>query len=514
MLPEFDGYKTIEVIGQGALGTVYKALDNNTQQLVAIKLLREEMRAQPRVVARFKREIRACMQLEHPNLIRAHAAGQLESGSWFIVLEYIEGQTAHQLLISKGVFDERAATEVGLRVAEGLSYAGGYELVHRDIKPDNIMLTRTGEVKLCDMGLAKSMDSQNELTLQGTVLGTPHYLAPELAEGEQAELRSDIYSLGATLYHLLTGTLPFGSGSPFEVLQKVISSDPVPMQDIRPGLSEQVCQIVAKMMTKCKEERYQTHDEVICDLKLALDGMQTEVEKGGRFKTSSSTPARESHYEFCYVPSAWDMLFARTALKAKLVTPAGLIPFLDQQEAAAQIGAILRLADVLAAAGAITAAQVYLGEQALHKYALTRADELFLQVAVEDGVIEASQMAAARKQQGGKLPSQVLIEQGAISPEQHRQILVRQQKLKVWEEEQTFCRIGVRSGFLVDKQARKCLTISSNLVAGGQYMHVADVLVEREFLSPAHRAVLLRAIRRSKLIECSPAELIDAKRLD
>ncbi|MEK7483238.1 MAG: serine/threonine-protein kinase, partial [Planctomycetota bacterium] len=253
-------------LGQGAMGVVYKAIDTETKQEVAIKILSEELIHNEEAIGRFKREIRQALQLEHPNIVRSLDHGIFQDRHYY-VMEFVSGCTIKELLKRQGTFKEYQAVAIVLQVIQGLEYAENYGIVHSDIKPENIMFSSNQTVKISDMGLAKSQDSATKVTVKGTVLGTPQYMAPEQATGkEKIDHRADIYSLGASFYHMLAGNPPFMGKNPIQVLSKVLSSEPPSIRSIRPDISEKTEGILKKMMAKNLELRYQHCSEVKRDL--------------------------------------------------------------------------------------------------------------------------------------------------------------------------------------------------------------------------------------------------------
>ncbi len=513
MFPQIPGYTIVKELGRGALGTVYKATDNKDGKVVAVKFLIDAMQGNSDAVKRFKREIRACLQLDHPNLIGAYTAGEID-GKWYYVMEYIEGESAREHLNKHGAMTEEGALKVAKCVAEALRHAASHNLVHRDIKPENIMITNAGVTKLCDMGLAKSVDSEYQVTLQGTVLGTPHYMSPEQAQGEELDFRSDMYSLGATLYHLATGHPPFEGKNPLQVIRQVLRQDPVPPREHNPRITDETTAIIAKMMAKKPDDRYKDLDTLIADLGKAMRQEQTQASGTvGRF--ASSTPARDLRYDFACVPSDEDMLFGRIALKNGLIKPPDLIPFLDKQEQAARIGAAVRLADVMVVGGTLNPVQKVAIDKARFKFEMDRANELFVKIALDNRYIQPNQGTELRKlvEMTGKDIATLMLEQSLIDDAKHLMILAHQVKLVYWEEERAFVKAAIDGQFITDKQAQKCRVIQSNRLVVGIYQMLGDVLVDKEFLVMRHRDVILRAVRRNGLTGEPLEGLITAKSL-
>ena len=256
------GYELLEKLGSGAMGAVLRALKTDTGEIVALKILKPELSNDREYVERFLREAKAVARLSHPHIIRAVQVGR--SGEYyFFAMEFVEGQTTSDLLKAKGPLAEQFAVRVIRCIASALAHAWQHQIIHRDIKPDNIMVTADGDVKLTDLGLARTAKQDSTLTITGVVMGSPAYISPEQATGEKnLDMRSDIYSLGATLYHLLVGAVPYDGETPLHVMLKHMN-DPLP--DVRSGMptvSEATRQLVFRMMAKRPEGRFQSAQEV------------------------------------------------------------------------------------------------------------------------------------------------------------------------------------------------------------------------------------------------------------
>jgi serine/threonine protein kinase len=263
-------YIVLEPIGSGGMSAVFLARHQETDERVAIKMLPAEMANDPSAVARFQREAKAVAALNHRNIVRAIDVDQ-HAGRTFFVLEYVEGETLQSLVEREGGLPVERALDYVMQAAAGLQHIHEGALVHRDIKPGNLLLDRTGTVKVLDLGLARFVDQrQDELTKKmgdSGMLGTADYIAPEQAlSTHDADIRSDIYSLGGTLYFLLSGQVPFGGMS---VTQKLLAAQlraPRPVTELRPDLPPALGAVVARMMHKDPGQRYQTPAEVLTAL--------------------------------------------------------------------------------------------------------------------------------------------------------------------------------------------------------------------------------------------------------
>jgi serine/threonine protein kinase/WD40 repeat protein len=252
-------YQLLERVGEGGMGTVYKAVHPYLKRVVALKVLRPERLQDPQALVRFHREMEAVGRLDHPHIVRASDADAAD-GSHFLVMEWIDGTDLAHLLQERGPLTVAEACAIVRQAALGLHHAHEQGLVHRDVKPSNLMRTTTGQLKVLDLGLAllgEPRAPDSELTSTGQIMGTFDYMAPEQAGGaHQADRRADIYGLGCTLYHLLSGRVPFPGRSTLEKLMAHRLEEPEPLSRLRPELPTALREIVARMMAKKPEERY------------------------------------------------------------------------------------------------------------------------------------------------------------------------------------------------------------------------------------------------------------------
>ncbi len=273
---QIPGYQILRKLGQGAMATVFKAKQLSLDRIVAIKVLPRRLSENPEFVDRFYREGRAAARLNDPNIVAAYDVGEA-MGYHYFVMEFIDGKTAYDLLHedkNKKWLSEKAAVDIISQVAGALQHAHGRGLIHRDVKPKNIMITNKGIVKLADMGLAREIDDAKAATAEaGRAYGTPYYISPEQIRGEiNIDHRADIYSLGATFYHLVTGRVPFEGPTPSAVMHKHLKEGLVPPDHQNTGLSTGIGEIIEVMMAKNADLRYQSAVEVIEDLKAVANG--------------------------------------------------------------------------------------------------------------------------------------------------------------------------------------------------------------------------------------------------
>jgi hypothetical protein len=269
-LPERIGpYKVLDLLGAGGMGRVHRALDEALDREVALKTLLPALAADSDFVARFTREARSAASLNHPNITQIYATGQDGPIPWFS-MELIRGQSLEALARDHGAIEPYEAASYIRQAAMGLRHAAQKGLIHRDIKPSNLMLTTDGVVKITDFGLAKAAQADTRLTATGEVLGSPGYISPEQAQGQTIDLRSDIYSLGATFYHVLTGRLPFVAPTAVAMILKHMNEPLKSPRAINADIPFPIASIVQKMMAKRPGERFQDYDALLRDLDRAL----------------------------------------------------------------------------------------------------------------------------------------------------------------------------------------------------------------------------------------------------
>jgi serine/threonine protein kinase len=266
VLQTVGNYDLLEKIAEGGMGTVYKGRNRTTGDVVAVKLVSPQMASNPVFLQRFEKEYNVARSLDHPNIVRALDFGTA-GGRSFLVMEFIDGESLGQRLERDGKLPEAEAIRLISLAAEGLQNAHKQGLIHRDVKPDNIMVTPEGRVKLADLGLVKEMDADINLTRTGRGLGTPHFMAPEqFKNAKNADVRCDIYSLGATLYMMVTGQMPFQSCGPLDAFMKKINNELSAPRKLNPELSDRINAAILRAMSADPEQRPATCQEFIDDL--------------------------------------------------------------------------------------------------------------------------------------------------------------------------------------------------------------------------------------------------------
>lgn len=253
-IPDLDipGYVLEDILAEGGMGSIFRAKNRETGQEAAIKILHPEYARHEEFVRRFIQEARAAGRLSHPNIVSVYNVGKTSNGRYYFTMELVQGTTLTQKIAH---LDPKATARMFMDVADALEYAHGRGIIHRDIKPDNILIGRDGEPKLTDLGIAV-LDKQDMAQTGPRVLGTPHYMSPEQASGKNITTATDIYSLGATFYHAFAGHPPFDGTSPEEIMIKHVRQRPIPLREAAPGIPPAIAAIVDRTLEKDPQKRY------------------------------------------------------------------------------------------------------------------------------------------------------------------------------------------------------------------------------------------------------------------
>jgi len=264
-----DRYELEELVGTGGMSSVYKAHDTLLERHVALKILHDHYSDDDDFVERFKREARTVAQLSHPNIVTVIDRGEA-GGRQFIVFEYIDGESLKELVVRSGHLSVERALELALEVAHGLAFAHQHGLVHRDVKPQNVLLNGDGRAKVTDFGIARSLDVEHGVTQTGTVLGTSNYIAPEQASGQPVDTQTDVYSLGVVLYELLAGDVPFPGENFVTVAMKHVNEPPPNLLDVRRDVPLRVAAAVDRALEKDPDQRFPSMDAFAAELEACL----------------------------------------------------------------------------------------------------------------------------------------------------------------------------------------------------------------------------------------------------
>jgi serine/threonine-protein kinase len=259
-------YEVIEKVGAGGMANVYRAKDHRLNRFVAVKVLKNEYSEDTKFVTKFRQEAQAVACLSHPNIVGVYDVGE-EDGMYYIVMEFVDGITLKKYIEKKGKLSVRESVGISLQIASGLEAAHSNNIIHRDIKPQNILISKDGTAKVTDFGIAKAASSN---TITANAMGSVHYISPEQARGGFSDEKSDIYSLGVSMYEMLSGTLPFSGESAVAVALAHIQEDVAPLAAIDGTIPKGLSNIVAKCMQKKTELRYPTAADLIADMKMFL----------------------------------------------------------------------------------------------------------------------------------------------------------------------------------------------------------------------------------------------------
>ncbi|MDQ3860012.1 MAG: protein kinase, partial [Actinomycetota bacterium] len=266
-------YRIVGPLGAGGMAEVYLAHDDVLDRSVALKVMSGRYADDEEFVERFKREAQSAAALSHPNIVSIYDRGEAEDGTYYIAMEYLPGGTLKDRILKRGAIAPRTAAAVALQIAEALRAAHAAGVVHRDIKPHNVLVTDTGDIKVGDFGIARAATSST-MTRTGSILGTAHYISPEQAMGEPVGQGSDLYSLGVVLYEMLTGTLPYDAETSIGIAMKHVNGHLVPPRKLNPDVPESINAITIRLLAKNTDERYADAAELIEDLERVINGLE------------------------------------------------------------------------------------------------------------------------------------------------------------------------------------------------------------------------------------------------
>ena len=313
-----DRYELEELVGTGGMSSVFRAHDRLLDRKVALKILHQQYSADDDYVERFKREARSVAALSHPNIVTVIDRGE-HGDRQFIVFEYVAGENLKRMIERRGPAPVPNALELAIQIARGLAFAHQQGLVHRDVKPQNVLLNGDGRAKVTDFGIARSLDVQHGMTQTGTVLGTSDYIAPEQAQGQRVDEHSDVYSLGVVLYELLTSEVPFPGENFVAVAMRHINEEPPSVLGKRPDVSPRVDDAIRRAMAKRPEDRFPTMDAFCAELEACLAELQAAGTQLVRPAVARPRPRQRARF------SLWPLLLALVVLAAAVAVGAVLI---------------------------------------------------------------------------------------------------------------------------------------------------------------------------------------------
>ncbi|MHC4598385.1 MAG: serine/threonine-protein kinase [Planctomycetota bacterium] len=511
-----EKYEILQKIGEGSIGTIYMGRDTSSEEQVAIKFLTREISAKPHILARFKREIQTAIKMRHPNIVRGISAGVWEGIIYYYVMEYVNGPTLQELL-SRERISEAKALKIAAQIASALQYIHEFGMVHRDLKPENIMLTSEGEAKLADLGLAKDINDISGLTLVGTIIGTPLYMSPEQAKGAAViDIRADIYSLGATLYHAVSGEPPFKGRTAPEVIAKQIEEIPAPIRDLNPNVSTGFEYVILKMMEKDPAVRYQDPRELVEDLQLLLEGRGNSRDPDLPW---SRAPVRgDMDFRFSFFPGDEDFEYGLTAVANDLIAKDRMAEILNFQEEMARHDVPLKIAHIALERGFIEDKANLKIQEAQSKQREMEQSAGLGKIAIKKGMATQEQIKEAlqrqeklRKEGKIRLLGEILRKKKVLDEEQVRKLLALQLQVKFAKEDRELLELAKKRHLIAGPVADKVSLIQKNKIAMTRYRRIGDILVDRKFITTNARDTLLRALRRSQLTGEEVEGLVDEK---
>src|SRR5215218_8971872 len=270
-----DGrYRIIRRLGSGGMADVYSAEDTQLGREVALKLLYRRFAEDAEFVERFRREASSAAGLQHPNVVQVFDRGEWD-GTYYIAMEYLTGRNLKQVVRDHGALEPALAVDLTIQILKAARFAHRRGIVHRDIKPHNVIVDDEGRAKVTDFGIARA--GASDMTETGSIMGTAQYLSPEQAQGHPVDARSDLYATGIVLYELLTGTLPFDADSPVTIALKQVSEDPLPPRQRNPAVPPALDAVVLRALQKDPADRYQDADQFIAALEAAMTGTYVET---------------------------------------------------------------------------------------------------------------------------------------------------------------------------------------------------------------------------------------------
>lgn len=492
-----DDFKLVKLIGRGGMGEVYKAIQVRLDRTIAIKTLSPEFCRDEKFITRFRREAQAAASLQHPNIVTIYDFGS-HGDTYYIAMEYVDGKTLGELLDERGVLLSEQAADLMEQVARGLQYAFKMRFVHRDIKPDNIMLARDGVAKLMDFGLVKSAESDTWTTQAGSILGTPAYMSPEQCDGEELDHRSDIYSLGATFYRCVTGRNCFNDANPLAIMLKHKTSPPTPPRAINPTIPEALNGLLLKMMAKRPEDRYQSPGELLDEI--------------ARMRTSDVGPGGKPASPV--VSARQDVTFVNEAVRARMLEQ-------DQIDECLSLQASMRPLGIDQGLCTIAIKKDFIGEAEARKLAAksrkrerAKSDTAFVKAALASKLVAARQLSECvalqkerYRERGYTKIASLLVEKRYLTKEQAVEIGRAQLKERRAGEDAEFKQLLAPAGLANKMKLRQCEAIQAKKERTGQIRLLSDIAVDIGYLSQEQvRDVLLSQLQNAVASQEEPVK--------
>jgi len=345
-------YQIIEELGKGGMGKVYKVLDKEVNAKIALKLIKPEIAGDKKTIERFRNELKTARDISHKNICRMYDLNK-EEGSYYITMEYVEGQDLKSLIKQTGQLAVGTAISIAAQVCEGLTEAHRLGVIHRDLKPQNIMIDKEGNARIMDFGIARSLKAKG-ITGAGVMIGTPEYISPEQAEAKEVDQRTDIYSLGVVLYEMVTGQLPFEGDTALAVAMKHKGEPPKDPRDLNPQIPEDLSRVILRCLEKDKNKRYQKAKELLSELNKTERG-KSKKEANGEIRWENSvavmafkdlSPKKDQEY-FCY-GMAEELINALTKIeRLKVASGSSAFQFKGKSYDIREVGEKLKVQTVL-----------------------------------------------------------------------------------------------------------------------------------------------------------------------
>jgi len=483
------GCEILDLIGKGGMGNLYRARQLSLDRIVAVKILSPAMSSNKEFLGRFRREARSLANLLHPNIVAIHDFGQ-EGEICAIVMECVEGESVADMLTRTAILPIPFALSIVRQVAEGLDCAHRAGIIHCDLKPENILVTPEGVAKVIDFGLAKSFRGEGmRVTTDGSILGTPTYMSPEQCEGVPLDARTDIYSLGATLYRMVAGRDAFDGQNAFAIMLKHKNEPPEDPRRLNPSLPAAVARVIIRMMAKRGEQRFQTAGELVPIL--------SALEKGESPKGETAEDVLDPRR---------DMAFVCEAIEADLLSGPQVDACLEAQDEAARAREKQGLTTLALKKRLLTEEQVRELVDRCQARENARRDQQFARLALEAGLATSAQVAhCLRRQQprqGVRSPvklSRIMVDEGVLEQRQVVQLLLRQLKDARRHEDGEFLELIRRKGVLAEGDIEACVREQQRQEAQGHHKVLRQIVLELGLLPAAELNALLREKLRAEV---------------